>query len=85
MFNSSTFPSEERFSKGLFELKVDITFFKSFNTGFAVMSYITGWFERYVDVYLAINYIMMAFIKNGNINSLFRNYIFANAKYKINI
>ena len=27
----------------------------------------------------------MAFIKNGNINSLFRNYIFANAKYKINI
>ena len=42
------------------------------------------WWEWYTDVSLSMDDIVMTFVKNGSINTIFWNYILVSRKYKIN-
>ena len=56
------------------------------NVFFTVIPYFTDifWWEGYTDVNLAIDDIVIAFVKNGSINTIFWNYTLVSTKYKIN-
>ena len=73
-FRRSTFESIERDSKSFPQLTflIDLNIL---NICFTVIPYFTDifWWERYTDVNLAIDDIVMAFVKNGSINTIFRN------------
>ena len=61
-------------------------FFNILNICVTVIPYLTDifWLEGYRDVNLAIDDIVMAFVKNWRINNIFWNYHLVSTKYKIN-
>ena len=56
------------------------------NICFTVIPYFTDifWWEWYTNVNLAIDNIVMTFVKNGNINTIFWYSVLVSTKYKIN-
>ena len=72
-FRRSTFESIERDSRVFPQLKFLIDFFNVLNICFTVIPYFTDifWWEWYMDVNLAIDDIVMTFVKNGSIDTVF--------------
>ena len=66
-------------------IKTGYCFFDIFSICLAVIPYFVeiNWWEGYANVNLTKNNIAMAFFKNRDINSMFRNYICISTKYKI--
>ena len=84
-FKSSTFCINQKIFKCFIPIKTGYCFFNIFSICLAVIPDFADirWWERYANVNVTKNNIVMAFFKNRDTNSVFRNYICITAKYKI--